>query len=152
MFMTGDAFSCTCWYRFATYHHYTIIIWQISSIYSWFVEYFCPRGSWCSGWPIFHISKSWKKFKKALFNKVVQFFNASSVWLFEEEGKKLVTCLRNILWYLDGHHHMFERINKPISPSFSSFIGYNVPELWSIKKELQKIYHLISYMNFHLIF
>lgn len=79
--------------------------------------------------------------KDALFNKVVQFFNASSVGLFEEElplGKKLVTCLRDIFWYLNGHHHIFERINKPLSPSFSSFIGYNVPELSKHWKRVTK--------------
>ena len=49
-----------------------------------------------------------------------------------------MTCLRDIFWYLDGHYHIFERINKSLSPSFSSFIGYNVPELSKHRKRVTK--------------
>ena len=79
--------------------------------------------------------------KDSLYNRIVQFFDASSVGLLDEEillSKKLVTCLRDIFWYLDGHHHVFERINKPIS-SFDCFVGYNVPELSKHQKRLTKI-------------
>ena len=70
--------------------------------------------------------------KHALYNKIVSFFKSTSLGLLGEEissGKKLISCSRDVLWYIDGHHHVFERVNKPIPTTFSIFVGYNVPEL-----------------------
>ena len=82
-----------------------------------------------------------KNRKDALYNRIVHFFNGSSVGLLQEEihlGKKLVASLRDLFWYLDGHYHIFERINKPISTSFNCFIGYNVPELSKHRKRMTR--------------
>ena len=75
--------------------------------------------------------------KDALYNKIVSFFKSTSLGLLEEEissGKKLISCLRDVFWYIDGHHHVFERVNKPIPTAFSVFVGYNVPELSKHRK------------------
>lgn len=76
--------------------------------------------------------------KDALYNRIISFFNSHSVGLLEEElplGKKLTTLLRDVFWYLDGHHHVFERVQ---SPFFSPFVGYNVPELSKHRKRLTR--------------
>lgn len=75
--------------------------------------------------------------KDALYNKIVTFFNSSSVGLPEEElslGKKLLITLRDIFWYIDNHHHVFDRVKKPIPMVFHSFIGFNTPELSKHRK------------------
>ena len=75
--------------------------------------------------------------KDALYNKIVSFFKSTSLGLLEEEissGKKLISCLRDVFWYIDGHHHVFERVSKPIQTAFSVFVGYNVPELSKHRK------------------
>jgi hypothetical protein len=79
--------------------------------------------------------------KDSLYNRIILFFNSSSVAILEEEmplGIKLVTLLRDIFWYLDGHHHVFERVRCPISAVFGSFTGYNVPELSKHRKRLTR--------------
>ena len=75
--------------------------------------------------------------KDALYNKIVSFFNSSSVGLLEEEmslGNKLLITLRDIFWYIDSHHHVFDRVRKPIPSVFHSFVGFNVPELSKHRK------------------
>jgi hypothetical protein len=79
--------------------------------------------------------------KDTLYNKIIEFFKSSGVGLLEGEmhlGLKLVACLRDVFWYLDGHHHVFERINRPLSSAFSSFVGYNVPELYKHRKRMTR--------------
>lgn len=81
--------------------------------------------------------------KDSLYNRVIQFFNDMVVgggFLNEEMPlcKTLVKCVRDIFWYLDGHHYIFERISKPISSSFNCFSGYNVPELSKHRKRLTR--------------
>ena len=72
---------------------------------------------------------------------MIQFFEASSVGFLDEEThfcKKLVKCVRDIFWYLDRRHHIFERINKPISSSFNCFVGYDVPQLSKHRKRVTR--------------
>ena len=59
--------------------------------------------------------------KDAIYNKIVSFFKSTSLGLLEEEissGKKLISCLRDVFWYIDGHHYAFERVKKPIPATF----------------------------------
>ena len=75
--------------------------------------------------------------KDALYNKIVSFFNSSLVGLLEEEmslGNKLLITLRDIFWYIDSHHHVFDRVRKPFPSVFHSFVGFNVPELSKHRK------------------
>ena len=44
--------------------------------------------------------------------------------------------MRDIFWYIDGHHHVFERVQKPISTVFSSFIDYNCPKRYKHAKRV----------------
>ena len=49
-------------------------------------------------------------------------------------AKKLLVTVRDILWYIDGHHIVFERFNKPIPSFFQAFTGFNIPELSKYRK------------------
>ena len=75
--------------------------------------------------------------KDVLYNHIISFFNSFSVGLTPEEmplAKKLLVTVRDIFWYIDGHHHVFERVNKPIPSVFQAFTGFNIPELSKHRK------------------
>ncbi|XP_019863167.1 PREDICTED: uncharacterized protein LOC109592033 [Amphimedon queenslandica] len=77
--------------------------------------------------------------KDKLFNDIVSFLASSSVSFEESEfddGKQLLVLLRDIFWYIDGHHHVFEQRAKEIPPVFSFLVGYNVPQLSKHRKRL----------------
>ena len=42
--------------------------------------------------------------------------------------------LRDILWYIDGHHHVFQQRSIAILTVFTSFDKYNTPELSKHRK------------------
>ena len=75
--------------------------------------------------------------KDVLYNRIILFFNSSSMGLALEEmslAKKLLVTLRDIFWYIDGHYHVFDRVKRPIPSIFNSFTGFNVPELSKHRK------------------
>ena len=43
-------------------------------------------------------------------------------------GISFVSAVVDTLWYIDGHHQVFEKQGLKIPDIFSQFIGYNVPE------------------------
>ena len=43
-------------------------------------------------------------------------------------GEVFVSCLVNILWYIDGNHHVFNARSYRIPTLFDKFTGYNTPE------------------------
>lgn len=76
--------------------------------------------------------------KDKLFNDVLGmlkdkklFFPASEIL---STGTMFVKVLVDCLWYLDGHHETLKRQSCPIPDIFSSFIGYNAPELSKHRK------------------
>ena len=44
------------------------------------------------------------------------------------EGEKFVSCLVDLLWYIDGHHDVFKNRFNSIPASVAQFSGYNTPE------------------------
>uniref|UniRef100_A0A1X7TME8 Uncharacterized protein n=1 Tax=Amphimedon queenslandica TaxID=400682 RepID=A0A1X7TME8_AMPQE len=69
--------------------------------------------------------------KDVLYNRIISFFNSSSVgWLQDEItlANKLLVTLRDIFWHIDGHFHVFDRVKKPIPSIFNIFTGFNIPE------------------------
>ena len=49
-------------------------------------------------------------------------------------GKTLVALLRDILWHIDGHHHVFQQRSANIPKVFRQFTHYNTPELSKHRK------------------
>jgi hypothetical protein len=49
-------------------------------------------------------------------------------------GVKLVRLLRDVLWYIDGHHHVFQQRSSPLQAEFGYFTNYNNPELSKHRK------------------
>ena len=73
--------------------------------------------------------------KDKLFNDIVSYFVSASVSFESSElsmGRRLVV-LRDILWHIDGHHHIFQ---QRAQPTFHSFINYNNPQLSKHHKRL----------------
>ncbi len=68
--------------------------------------------------------------KQILYNDLIAMFVAHKALLREDElhafGKKLV---RDVLWYIDGHHNVFAERAIQLPPLFQSFSKYNVPHL-----------------------
>ena len=44
------------------------------------------------------------------------------------EDEKFVSCLVDLLWYIDGHHDVFKNRFNSIPASVAQFSGYNTPE------------------------
>ena len=44
-------------------------------------------------------------------------------------GRRLVIVLHDRLWYIDGHHHVFQQRAQSITSSVHYFINYNNPQL-----------------------
>ena len=49
-------------------------------------------------------------------------------------GKAFLLKLRDVLWYIDGHHEAFANRSLLIPEIFKSFTGYNSPELSKHRK------------------
>ena len=70
--------------------------------------------------------------KDELFNDLVDLFEANGrTWVDGGNmlGKSFLLKLRDVLWYIDGHHAAFENCSFPILEIFKQFSGYNTPEL-----------------------
>jgi hypothetical protein len=75
--------------------------------------------------------------KDKILNDIINFLQSKSVNFEEsefEDGKQLLLLLRDIFWYIDGHHHVFEQRAKEIPPIFSFLVGYNLPHLSKHRK------------------
>ena len=77
--------------------------------------------------------------KNKLHNDIVQFFISRGLsFLSKEEitnsGMRLVCLLREIFWYIDGHHHAFQLCSVPVPKEFECFLNYNVPQLSKHRK------------------
>ena len=76
--------------------------------------------------------------KQKLWNDVIQFLsNKNCKWGSGEIascGVSLVQALTNALWYVDGQHDVFGKQGYSIPSTFSSFMGYNCPELSKHRK------------------
>ena len=51
-------------------------------------------------------------------------------------GKSFLLKLRDVLWYIDGHHTAFENRSFPVPEVFKQFSGYNTPELSKHQKRM----------------
>lgn len=71
-------------------------------------------------------------------NKLIEFLVAKEcAWHGSEvssTGTSLVNALTDILWPIDGHHHVLGSQGHKIPSSFSHFNGYNRPELSKHRK------------------
>ena len=69
--------------------------------------------------------------KDKMFNDIVILFNQKE-WKWSDggdtHGKKFIIDLRDVLWYIDGHHSMLEQRSCSIPEPFNKFVGYNTPE------------------------
>ena len=78
--------------------------------------------------------------KQRLWNKVIEFLVAKEcAWRGSEvssAGTSFVNALTDILWTIDGHHHVLGSQGQNIPSSFSHFNGYNKPELSKHRKRL----------------
>ena len=80
-----------------------------------------------------------KNKKDKLFNDLVTFFQSQNVIVHSNEvdsAQKLIILLGNILWYIDGHHHVFQERATSIPAVFRQFSGYNNPHLSKHRKRL----------------
>ncbi len=72
-----------------------------------------------------------KNNKDKLFNDLVRYFEEKE-WKWMDgggtHGKRFITSLRDVLWYIDGHHSTFEDRYCKMSDPFDKFVGYNSPE------------------------
>lgn len=66
-----------------------------------------------------------------LYNDVLEFLEKEDVAWYRSEvdgaGKRFVSALVDTLWYIDGHHDVFEKQSCKIPGIFTSFAGYNMP-------------------------
>lgn len=78
--------------------------------------------------------------KDQLYNDILSYCEKNQIgWIGNEVDLLAVTFLRpvtDVLWYIDGHHHVFAGRGVHIPDSFSRFQGYNVPELTKHRKRL----------------
>ena len=76
--------------------------------------------------------------KDQLYNDVLSYCEENQIgWIGDEVDSLAITFLRSVtdvLWYIDGHHHVFAGRGVHIPKSFSRFQGYNVPELTKHRK------------------
>jgi hypothetical protein len=77
--------------------------------------------------------------KDKLFNDIIRFFVSHHFSIDQSEmnsARKLVLLLRDILWYVDGHHHVFKERALAIPSIFTCFTLYNTPQLSKHRKRL----------------
>ena len=81
-----------------------------------------------------------------LYNDIIKFLTSRGLTFKTDEvdtsGVKLVRLLCDILWHIDGHHHVFQLRSLPLPVEFQSFSNYNVPELSKHRK--RQTYNLSS--------
>jgi len=78
--------------------------------------------------------------KIIVFNKTVELYNAILDWFMKDSfdwhpdevhngtAKNTIKTLRDIVWYIDGHHSTLEERSCYAPSVFGSFVGYNQPE------------------------
>ena len=75
-----------------------------------------------------------------LFNDIISFLSRHGAFFNDSSelklAKKLVHILQDILWYVDGHHHVFQNRALALPSIFSCFTGYNTPQLSKYRKRL----------------
>ncbi len=71
-----------------------------------------------------------------MYNALSEFFEEKNLLLPKGDGggKRLLTSLTSVLWYIDGQHDTFEKRCCTVPVIFSSFKGYNVPQLSKHRK------------------
>ena len=73
-----------------------------------------------------------KNKKQQLYNDLIEHFESNQMMWYANEvaddGEKFLANMLDLLWYIDGHHDVFNRRNKKIPESWSRFSGYNTPE------------------------
>ena len=66
--------------------------------------------------------------KEHLYNDVIECIEKLDVawnrFEVDEAGKNFVLTLVEALWYIDGHHHVFEKQGCKLPDFVSSFVGY----------------------------
>lgn len=76
--------------------------------------------------------------KDRLYNALLTFFEDRQVKWHSSEvqrcGTALLKGLLDLLWYIDGHHHVFNQQSCPIPSVFADFQGFNRPELHGHRK------------------
>ena len=76
--------------------------------------------------------------KDKLFNAIIGFLSDENVFLDESSEsksvKQFVGVARDILWYVDGHHHVFSERALSLPAVFSRFTQYNTPHLSKHRK------------------
>ena len=70
--------------------------------------------------------------KDKLYNSILSYLEEQDLsWKSDEiesQGKTFVRKLTNVLWTIDGHHHIFMKQCCAIPDSFQCFQGFNLPE------------------------
>ena len=70
--------------------------------------------------------------KHKLRNDLLDFFDEKELVIpsgqVSSSGETFVASLVNTLWYIDGHHHVFNERSHKIPTIFEKFMGYNTPE------------------------
>ena len=77
--------------------------------------------------------------KDKLFNDIVCFLKTQNIDILDSEvssAHKLVSLLRDVFWYLDGHHHVFKDRATDLPLVFKQFSSYNMPQLSKHRKRL----------------
>ena len=79
--------------------------------------------------------------KDRLYNDILKFLEVRSIKCSSDTKtsvEKLVHTLMEILWYIDGHHHLLsERSTVSVPSMFKQFQDYNKPELSKHRKRSQ---------------
>ena len=79
--------------------------------------------------------------KDRLYNDTLKFLEVCSIKCSsgtKTSVEKLVHTLMEIVWYIDGHHHLLsERSTVSVPSMFKQFQGYNKPELSKHRKRSQ---------------
>ena len=78
--------------------------------------------------------------KDKFFNDIISFLSRHGAFFNDsselKSAKKLVHILRDILWYVNSHHHVFQNRALALPSIFSCFTGYNTPQLSKHRKRL----------------
>ena len=76
-----------------------------------------------------------------LKNRIIELLKTNKAGFYPDSvdtlGKEFVNVLGNTLWYIDGHHHIFNNRGAcPIPSFFAPFSGFNIPELSKHRKRV----------------
>jgi len=79
--------------------------------------------------------------KDELFNAILDWFMKDSLCWHPDEVQNgtainTIKTLRDVLWYIDGHHSTLEERSCFIPSVFKPFVGYNQPERSKHRKRL----------------